>query len=133
MSTLETRIATELYTYMKQADDIDINEEVDKADKIKEVKDKFPEIMDAILNKKNGEAVNKIRMWAGTKALENLDRVNQAGYNMLLSAVSNNLPDVVEILLEKGASKDVMVRGKSAVDIAKSKHFNRVLEILEQY
>lgn len=132
MSKLETRIATELYTYMKQAD-IDIADEVDKADNIREVKDKFPEIMDAILNKKNGEAVNKIRKWAGTKALEDLDRVNQAGYNMLLSAVSNNLPDVVEILLEKGASKDVMVRGKSPYDIANSKHFNKILEILDKY
>lgn len=132
MNNIEKKIATELYTYMKQAD-IDLNDEVDNAEKIKDVKDKFPEIMDAILNKKNGEAVNKIRKWAGTKALENIDRFNQAGYNMLLSAVANNLPDVVEILLENGANKDVMVRGKSPYDIAKAKRFNKVLEILDKF
>lgn len=131
MNNLEKRIATELYTYMKQAVS-DISEEVDNAEKTIEVKDKYPEIMDAILNKMNGEAINKIKMWAGTKALPDIDRFNQAGYNMLLSAVANNLPDVVKLLLEKGASKDVMVRGKTPEDIAKAKHFNKVLEILTE-
>ena len=114
----ETRIASELYTYMKLSEE-DNEEEITKP----EMEDLFNQCMDCIMRGNPREVVKLIDKWCNESDFKKLDKIsNRTGFNLFLAAVGNNYTDLVKYLIEKGANKDAVThRGLTALDIAKRK------------
>lgn len=118
MSIDETKIATELYTYMRLSED-DSEQELQKP----EMTELFDECMDCIMRGNPREVVKLIDMWCNDTDFKKLDKIsNRSGFNLFLAAVGNNYTDLVKFLVNRGCNKDVVNhRGLTALDIAKRK------------
>jgi hypothetical protein len=65
------------------------------------------------------------------KGMANVNAINPLGHTSLYLAATNNNPEMVGLLLSYGADIDITTEGQTALDIAKEKKYQGVIDLLE--